>query len=84
MRFTATVIIVGHPPSPGLRSRGGEGGRRSDERVPAFNARTESSCFKCPRDAGATSVYFAITGVSVTGPSRPQSVNGQFEASKGL
>ena len=28
--------------------------------------------------------YFAITGVSVTGPSRPQSVSGQFEASKGL
>ena len=28
--------------------------------------------------------YFAVTGVSVTGPSRPQSVSGQLEASKGL
>ena len=29
--------------------------------------------------------YFsAVTGVSVTGPSRPQSVSGQFDASKGL
>jgi hypothetical protein len=28
--------------------------------------------------------YFATTGVSVTGPSRPQSVSGHCEASKGL
>jgi hypothetical protein len=28
-------------------------------------------------------VYFAVTAVSVTGPSRPQSVSGQLEASKG-
>ena len=29
-------------------------------------------------------LYSAFTGVNVTGPSRPQSVSGQLEASKGL
>lgn len=28
--------------------------------------------------------HSAVTGVSVTGPSNPQSVSGQLEASKGL
>jgi hypothetical protein len=29
-------------------------------------------------------LHFVVTGVSVTGPSRPQSVSGQWEASNGL